>query len=179
LQSDLDAVARDLTQRCGLAAQVTHECGDILDGSARGPFDGIISMLCMLHIPDKSRLFASCRAALVPGGTMVIEDFARARDLSKAETELLKVKVQARDLPTPQGYHAALTAAGFAQIDMADVTLDWRKVSAGRVRKAKEDHAANVALHGAEIMAGLEDFYLAVDDLWQGGALSGLRIVAR
>ena len=86
LQADLDAVARDLTARCGLAPRVTHVCGDILDGGPRGPFDGIISLLCMLHIPDKARLFAACRAALKPGGAMYIEDFARARTLSAAET---------------------------------------------------------------------------------------------
>lgn len=179
LQADLDAVARDLTRRCGLEGRVRHLCGDILDGGPRGPFDGIVSMLCMLHIPDKARLFAACRAALVPGGAMVIEDFARARPLSAAETESLAIKVQARDLPSPEEYRAHLAGAGFAGVEIDDVTEDWRAFSAARVRAAREVRAASVALHGEEIVAGLEDFYGAVDALWQGGALRGLRITAR
>jgi cyclopropane fatty-acyl-phospholipid synthase-like methyltransferase len=179
LQPDLDAVARDLTRRCGLGALVTHLCGDILDGTVRGPFDGIISLLCMLHIPDKPHLFAACRAALKPGRALYIEDFARARALTPAETFGLAVKVQCRDLPSPSEYRAHLQAAGFADVEISDVTAEWRLVSANRVRAARAEHDANIALHGPEIVAGLEDFYIAVDDLWQGGALTGLRIVAR
>jgi cyclopropane fatty-acyl-phospholipid synthase-like methyltransferase len=179
LQPDLDDVARDLTRRCGLAARVTHECGDILDGHPRGPFDAIISLLCMLHIPEKHRLFAACRAALRPGQAMYIEDFAHSRPLTEAEAESLAVKVQCTQLPTPDEYRAHLAAAGFSDISITDVTQDWRRVSASRVKAAKAAHDANVALHGAATVAGLEDFYAAVDALWQGGALTGLRILAR
>ena len=179
LQADLDVVARDLTARCGLAPLVTHVCGDILDCGLRDTFDGIISMLCMLHIPDKARLFAACRAALKPGRAMYIEDFARARTLTAAEESNLAVKVQSVGLPTTAEYRAHLQGAGFSDISLTDVTAEWRKVSAARVQVARENRAANVALHGPAIVAGLEDFYRAVDLLWQGGALTGLRILAR
>jgi sarcosine/dimethylglycine N-methyltransferase len=179
LQPDLDAVARDLTARCGLGDRIRHVCGDILDGDARGPFDGIISMLCMLHIPDKPRLFAACRAALRPGRAMYIEDFAAARRLTSQETESLAVNVQANDLPEPAAYRAHLHEAGFSDVELEDVTAEWQQFSARRLAAARADRAANQALHGPAIVAGLEDFYAAVDDLWQGGALTGLRIVAR
>ena len=179
LQADLDGVARDLTARCGLSARVTHTCGDILDGQMRGPFDGIISLLCMLHIPDKPRLFAACRAALRPGRAMYIEDFARARPLSPAEEQLLAVKVQCTALPTPAEYRTHLAGAGFSAVNLTDVTQEWRQFSAARVAAAHQAHAANVALHGAEIVAGLEDFYGAVDTLWQSEALTGVRLLAR
>ena len=179
LQPDLDAVARDLTARCGLADRVTHVCGDILDGTARGPFDAIISMLCMLHIPDKARLFAACRVALKPGQAMYIEDFACARPLTATEADQLAVKVHCTDLPTPTEYRAHLHDAGFREVVLTDVTQDWCAVSANRVRAAQQGYAANVALHGPDIVAGLMDFYVAVDQLWQGGALRGLRILAR
>ncbi len=179
LQADLDAVARDLTLRCGLSGLVTHQCGDILDGKARGPFDGIMSLLCMLHIPDKARLFAACRSALKPGRAMYVEDFARARPLSAAEEHLLAVKVQSVSLPTPAEYRTSLAIAGFAEVEVVDVTREWQEVSAQRVKTALADHDANVAVHGPTIVAGLEDFYMSVDNLWQGGALAGLRILAR
>ena len=133
----------------------------------------------MLHIPDKARLFAACRAALKPGQAMYIEDFAEARPLSAAEAESLAVKVQASALPTPEQYRALLVQAGFANVTMTDVTEDWQRVSTARVQAAVAGRAANIALHGAEVVAGLEDFYVAVDDLWQGGGLTGLRILAR
>lgn len=179
LQPDLDAVARDLTRRCGLAALLQHESGDILDGTARGPYDGIISLLCMLHIPDKPRLFAACRAALRPGRAMYIEDFAAARPLSPSEAESLAVKVQATALPPPDEYRDHLRTAGFAEVTLTDVTEDWRRFSAGRLAAWRDQKAEHHRIHGAAIVEGLEDFYRSVDDLWQGGALVGLRVLAR
>ena len=179
LQEDLDAVARDLTRRCGLDGRISHVCGNILDGVPKGPFDGIISLLCMLHIPDKAQLFAACRAALRPGQAMYIEDFARARALSAAETESLAIKVQSVGLSTPSEYREHLAKAGFTEFSFDDVTAEWQRVSANRVKAAHADRAAQVALHGAETVAGLEDFYSAMDDLWQSGALTGQRILIR
>ena len=89
------------------------------------------------------------------------------------------VKVQSAGLPTVEEYRAHLAGAGFADITITDVTADWREVSAGRVRAARDGRAANVAVHGETIVAGLEDFYQSVDALWQGGALVGLRVLAR
>lgn len=178
LQPDLSAVAADLTARCGLSPRVTHEAGDILDGTERGPFDGIVSLLCMLHIPDKPRLFAACRKALKPGRSMYIEDFALARPLTATEAETLATKVQCRDLPTPAEYRAHLQTAGFPHTTLTDVTPDWRAFSASRVQAFTAARAANEAIHGPAIVADLLDFYRSVDDLWQSGALTGLRIHA-
>ena len=179
IQPDLDAVACDLTERCGLSAQVWHLCADILDGSPAEPFDAIISMLCMMHVPDKPRLFAACRAALKPGAAMYIEDFGKARILTDAETQTLAVKVQTTDLPTPAEYRDHLAAAGFGDVSFTDVSAEWRMVSANRVAVARAGRARNIEIHGTAIVDGLEDFYQSVDDLWSSGALAGLRIVAR
>ena len=179
LQADLNAVGQDLTARCGLSGRVAHVCGNILEAELAGGFDAIISMLCMLHIPDKAALFAACRALLKPRGVMYIEDFARARAVSAAEADDLAVKVQCRDLPTAPDYAAQLRAAGFGDVALMDVTADWTRVASDRAAAAKASHARNVAIHGADTVAGLEDFYDAVAGLWQGGALTGLKIVAR
>ena len=60
LQPDLDALAADLTQRCGLADLVEHRCGNILDGIGEA-YDAVISFLCFLHIGDTAA--AAGRAA--------------------------------------------------------------------------------------------------------------------
>jgi SAM-dependent methyltransferase len=76
LQHDLDAVAADLTARCGLNHLVEHRCGNVLDGVGER-YDAIVSFLCFLHIADRPRLLAACRDALIPNGAMYVEDFAR------------------------------------------------------------------------------------------------------
>ena len=48
LQPDLDALAADLTRRCGLADLVEHRCGDILDGLGE-TYDAVVSFLCFLQ----------------------------------------------------------------------------------------------------------------------------------
>lgn len=83
LQPDLDEVARDLTARCGLSSRVAHVCGNILDGAAAENYDAVISFLCFLHIPERPKLFAACRAALKPGGVMYVEDFKVAARVSR------------------------------------------------------------------------------------------------
>ncbi len=179
LQGDLDIVARDLTRRAGLDGKVRHVNGDMLDGTIGSDFAAIISMLCMLHIADKARLFACCRAALRPGGVMYIEDFARPRTLTAAEWETLSVKVQCAPLPTVGEYRQALDSAGFRDVTMTDVSDSWRAIARSRYATFCEMRARNEAIHGAETIAGLDDFYGSVVKLWDAGAMTGLKIVAR
>jgi cyclopropane fatty-acyl-phospholipid synthase-like methyltransferase len=180
LQPDLDAVARDLTARCGLQARVEHVCGDILEWpAAGGGHDGLISLLCMLHIPDKARLFKACRAALKPGASMFIEDFAKAREPTPEEAELLATKVQCPVLPTPADYEAHLRDAGFAHVMLIDVSASWREYAAERFALFRAMRDRNLAVHGADVVDGLDDFYEAIAKLWNNGAILGLKIIAR
>jgi len=123
LQSDLDAVAAELTARCGLGDLVEHRCGNILDGLGE-TYDAIVSFLCFLHIADRARLLAACRSALVKSGPMYVEDFAQAGEPTAAEAEMLRVKVQCPSLPTPVEYEAQLHAAGFDDVHISDVTAE-------------------------------------------------------
>ena len=76
LQLDLHETGRSLTARCGLEDRVRHVAGDVLAAALDGGgFDGIMSFLVFLHIPDRKRLFDICHAALKPGHAMYIEDF--------------------------------------------------------------------------------------------------------
>ena len=59
LQSDLNAIAADLTERTGLADRVTHICADALTYPfPDAAFDAVVSWLAILHIPDRPRLCA-------------------------------------------------------------------------------------------------------------------------
>ncbi len=179
LQPDLNEVARGLTARCGLSSRVAHVCGDILEGGVAQDYDAIISFLCFLHIPEKAKLFAACRAALKPDGVMYIEDYGRPRELFSDEMEALKVKVQCPALPRPQEYEEQLMESGFDLVEMEDVTEDWRDFTATRLAMFRSARARNVGVHGTETVDGLDDFYSTVANLFQAGAIAGLKIVAR
>ncbi|MGZ4674052.1 MAG: SAM-dependent methyltransferase [Ilumatobacteraceae bacterium] len=178
LQPDLDALAADLTKRCGLADLVEHRCGNILDGLGE-TYDAVVSFLCFLHIADRTRLLAACRAALATDGGMYIEDFAKRREPTADEAAALEVKVQCPVLPSPEEYDAQLRAAGFVDIHIEDVTSQWGHFTAMRLAEFRASRARNVSVHGTEIVDGLDDFYATMARLFDTGVIAGLKILAR
>jgi cyclopropane fatty-acyl-phospholipid synthase-like methyltransferase len=179
LQPDLNATAADLTRRCGLAGRVTHVAGDILDGApVDGGYDALISYLAVLHIPDRARLFAACHRALVPGGDMYIEDFTLRSEPTPEQREALRVKVQCPYVPPSDVYRRHILDAGFATVDLEDVTADWTAYTAERLAAFRDDRERQVRVHGEEVADGLEDFYATMAGLYAGGVLGGARIVA-
>ena len=179
LQPDLNEVARNLTARCGLGSRVEHVCGDILNGGMAESYDTIISFLCFLHIPDRAKLFAACRSALRPDGVMYIEDFAKPRALSADEAQALSEKVQCPHIPWPREYEDHLRVAGFDLVNIDDVTGSWKDFTASRLAMFRDQRARNLQVHGAGIVDGLDDFYGTVAQLFQAGAIAGLKIIAR
>lgn len=178
LQPDLDSLAADLTERCGLGHLVEHRCGNILDGVGE-TYDAIVSFLCFLHIADRGPLFSACRSALAVGGAMYIEDYAKHRQPTPDEAAALQVKVQCPVLPSPAEYDAQLRDAGFVDIQVQDVTSQWSVFTAARLADFRTAQSRNVSVHGRDIVAGLDDFYATVAGLFETGVIAGLKIVAR
>jgi cyclopropane fatty-acyl-phospholipid synthase-like methyltransferase len=180
LQPDLNQTAADLTRRCGLSGRVTHLAGDILDGvPAEGTYDAVISYLAILHIPDRARLFTACHRALRPGGGMYIEDFTLRSEPTAEQREALRVKVQCPYVPPSDRYRRDILDAGFATVDLEDVSADWTAYTAERLAVFRRDRDRLVRVHGGEVADGLEDFYATMADLYADGVLGGARIVAR
>ena len=178
LQEDLHDVAVSLTERCGLSRLVEHRCGNVLDGVEAGHFDAIISFLCILHIPDRERLFSVLRQGLREGGRMYIEDFVAPRAHSAAEAEALRVKVQCPSLPSAQGYVDDLARAGFSDVAVTDVSESWKDFTASRLEMFRSRLHRNERLHGKDLTEGLDDFYATVAGLFQVGAVGGVKILA-
>ncbi len=180
LQPDLNETAADLTRRSGLADRVTHVAGNILDGAPEpGAYDGLISYLVFLHIPDRARLFAACHRALRPGAGMYIEDFTLLSEPTPEQREALRVKVQCPYVPSPEVYRTDLAGAGFPTVDFEDVTDEWTAYTAERAAAFRSSRDRQVRVHGAEVAAGLEDFFDTMAGLYADGVLGGARIVAR
>jgi hypothetical protein len=92
---------------------------------------------------------------------------------------MLRVKVQSPGLPTVAEYETQLRDAGFENIRITDVTHEWRAFTAERLQQFRAARARNVAVHGVEIVDGLDDFYATIVQLFEGGAVGGVTILAR
>ena len=180
LQPDMHEVASRLTERCGLAHLVHHWQGDILEGSVpSGQFDALFAWLVFLHIPERERLYRRCYEALRPGGVMYVEDYFERGAFTDDECETLAVKVYSRNLPRLDDLHRDLGRAGLTGVDIEDVTESWTKFVAERARAYRADREREVALHGEEVFAGLDDFYSSIARLFRYGNLGGMRLLAR
>lgn len=180
LQPDLHEVGRELSGRCGLARLVRHLQGDILEGPVPpGAFDALVSWLAFLHIPERERLYRRCHEALRSGGGVYVEDFFERGRLKAREREALARKVYCRGLPRLEDLRRDLEKAGFAEVRVRDLSSSWTGFVAERARAHRANREQEIALHGAELFAGLDDFYTTVAALFGGGNLGGVRVSAR
>ena len=184
LQPDISEMAEYLTNKCNLDNLVKHELGDIITidldklGSGKSSYDGIVSFLVFLHIPDKSSLLKNCAAMLKSGGTIFIEDYYCKSPFSDSEIKSLAEDVYSKDLPTKEEYISHLKACGFDNIQFIDKTSEWTAYVNERVGAfiANRQHFEN--LHGEACYLGLLHFYEAVAKLFNGHNLGGVRIIA-
>jgi cyclopropane fatty-acyl-phospholipid synthase-like methyltransferase len=179
LQPDLNEIAADLTRRCGLNDRVEHVCGDILAGIvAKGRYDALVSWLTFLHIPDRAALYRRCFESLKPGAGMYAEDYFARRPLSAAERRSLADDVSCERVPTTGDYETELVGAGFDSLELVDVSESWTRFVVERLESFRARRERNLDLHGADLVQGLDEFYAAVAELFCGGNLGGIRIVA-
>ena len=183
LQSDLHDVGADLTRRCGLDGQVSHVQGDILEPATmaalgHGGFDSMMSMLCILHIPDRPRLFEQCASALRPGARVFIEDYYALGDFTDHERTLLDVDVSCPYLPDLDTYRGHLEDAGFVDIGIEDMTEDWTSFVGERLDAFRAAQPELIERYNLDTVQSLDGFYDAVAQLFEGGNLGGLRLTA-
>jgi 2-polyprenyl-3-methyl-5-hydroxy-6-metoxy-1,4-benzoquinol methylase len=58
---------RHLSDRC------THECVDVFQSAPAGaPFDHLFSVLVILHVPDRAKLWTALAANVKPGGSILV-----------------------------------------------------------------------------------------------------------
>ena len=179
LQADLDRVGQSLTARCGLAGNVDHVCGDVLETAlAPGGHDAVVSWLALYHIADPARLFARLADAVAPGGGLYVEDFHRLGDFTDREQTVLDRVLYAQSVPPRDDYIATVEAAGFSDVRFTDMTAPWADFVAGRASAYRARLDEHTAVHGADVAGGLDAFYQAVVGLFQGGNFGGVRLTA-
>lgn len=179
LQRELHTSAARLTTRCELGNRIEHLHGDFLKTMLPvGTFDAMVSWLTFLHIPDKKVLLERSRSVLKDTGRIYIEDFFQRAPLAAAEIESLERDVYCSALPTAKEYRRRLERAGFREVELIDMSADWTAFVTERQRRFAADRVRFVHLHGPATFGKLDAFYQAMQQLFEGGNLGGLRITA-
>jgi len=142
-------------------------------------FNGIVSMLCFLHIPDRAKLFDNCARALVGGGVLFTDDYYERAPLTDTEKDDLAEKVYCHYVPTRDRYVDDLREAGFIEVTAVDKTADWTDFVNDRLEQFHTLRADLGHRYGTETVANLDDFYTTVAGLFNNGHLGGLRLTAR
>lgn len=180
LQPELNAIATDLTRRCGLSTQVTHLCGDALHVPLQDAgFDAVVSWLAILHIPDRPRLCARIARALRPGGICYIEDLTMRAPFSPTDLHDLRQDVFGVSVTSIDDYAADLRTAGLSDIISEDLTEDWAPFATARWHAWRADRASHVQAQGEGAYAAQERFYAVIAQLYASGSLGGVRLTAR
>ena len=179
LQPALHAIGADLTRRCGLEGRVTHLCADALNHPLPpASFDAVVSLLAILHIPDRPRLFSRLAQVLRRGGRCYLEDLCQRAPFSPRDLRDLRAVVCGVTVTGPGDYAADLTAAGFVDVMATDLTDDWAPYAAERLAAWRQNHGAYACVHGEGAYAAQERFYSVIARLYDSGSLGGIRLEA-
>jgi sarcosine/dimethylglycine N-methyltransferase len=180
LQPDLHRIGLDLTRRCGLADRVSHVCGDALSQSMPpAAFDAVISILAILHIPDRPALMRRVQTVLRPGGRCYLEDLAQRAPFAASELAELRSVVHGVTVTSIEDYADDLRQAGLSDVVATDMTDDWAPFAAQRLADWRHDRHAYIALHGEDTWGSQDTFYAVIDRLYRSGSLGGVRLTAR
>ncbi len=180
LQTNLNAIAADLTRRSGLGQLVTHVCGDALTYPlADASFDAAVSWLSILHIPDRPGLCAKLARALKSGGACYVEDLYMRAPFAADDQRDVREVVFGVSMTGIEDYADDFRKAGFNEVVAEDLTDDWRPFAAERLVAWRLNHAAYASVHGEGAYAAHEKFYRTISRLYETGSLGGVRLIAR
>jgi len=82
-------------------------------------------------------------------------------------------------LPSLDQYQFQWLEAGFTDIQIVDKTEIWSEFVTQRLLKFQQAHSRHIAVHGLEIVEGLEKFYHNMHHLFSAGNLGGIQAIAR
>ncbi len=122
IQDDMIHTAKKVAEACDAGEDVRFLKQDILNFNPTTLFDCFLSVLCLLHIPEKEKLGEKLASVLTTGGKGYIADFYKKTD-DHVVDHLLKTQVACPSLFTAEAYQNQL--APFFDVHFEDVTADY------------------------------------------------------
>lgn len=180
IQREMCWIGESINSAVGLSHLVPMEQLDILSCKESNCTDLIFSLLCFLHIKDKSRLFTNCKRMLKPKGIIVIEDYFKLTTFTEEECNLLSSMVSSvtNDMHSQSEYIGSLKSSGFTNIQFEDMTEKWKSFVTNRLLKFAKNYQFHCEINGEAVTSRQLAFFQAVADLFIGGRLGGCRITA-
>ena len=180
LQSDQNEVAKELTNRCGLANHIEHICGDFLDYKwDNQSYDAIVSWLAIYHIPERPKLLSISKKLLNPGGLYFAEDLYARKSLQEKEKMELQSGLYAAYLPDLEQYKLDLIDAGFNIVHCTEMSDNWTEFTSQRLAAYQQAKNRHIQIHGQPTYEAMEEFYQLVNRNFKSGALGGIKILAQ
>jgi len=174
------AAARRLSAMVRLAHCVTMVNGDAQALPFRSSsFDAVVSQEGLLHVPDKAAVLGECARVLRLGGRIAFSDWVATPRLADGERRGLADWMAAANLQTAQGYRALLARAGFAGIEVEDLSAQWIGILQERFRMYRALREDTVARLGAARYDEYNQLYAFFVGLVESGKLGGARVSAR
>mmetsp|Transcript_31308 Transcript_31308/g.67576 ORF Transcript_31308/g.67576 Transcript_31308/m.67576 type:complete len:293 (-) Transcript_31308:72-950(-) len=104
-----------------VASRVAFEMGDITTLPMQtGAYDLVLTRETLLHVADKGSVLAKCRAALKPGGRLVLTDYTKGEGSGGSLQDY--VESRRYHLATRAEYEQLVASAGFRDIVVTDET---------------------------------------------------------
>jgi sarcosine/dimethylglycine N-methyltransferase len=171
----LQKIARDPR----LAAKVEFIEADIHHWNAAQEFDIAFTLDSLMLVNSVDEILLNIHSALKPGGVVVLTEMTSGPNVTNELLNFIWRLDGMLTVPPPHEYQKTLTAAGFSDIEIADVTFlaeDCFRQMAGAVQSQKEKLLETTDATEIANWEKLTEFYL---DCFRNEQFSYSRITAR
>ncbi len=143
--------------------------------------DVVFSKDSLIHVEDKDAVFRDYRRVLEPGGWLAMSDWMRGPEPYSKDMEYwFEMEGLSYHMRPLEFYAGALEAAGFAEIEVADTSADYRTLCDAEYAQMKGPlNARMAAILGAETRDHFVENWRAMTVVLHKGELRTGRIRAR
>ena len=142
-------------------------------------FSHFVSLLSILHLPQKQDFLEGIAAVLKADGKIFIEDYCRARNLDEPELEQLLDTISCPGLLDLGEYIQCLENGGIRVIELRSKTDEWRNAASERVKEYENNRSIYEQLVGVDRARAALAFAGEVLDLFDNKLIIGVRIVGQ